>query len=53
MFDWLALLDVEASTLLPLFWLTSPPFRTATFGPLATTGFEVAYWSAVFSASFD
>src|SRR5439155_1415786 len=43
----------EASTQLPLFWLTSPPFRKATFLPLVTTGADDAHWFALFSAQLD
>jgi hypothetical protein len=44
---------LDASTQLPLFWFTSPPFRKATFLPLTTTGADDAHWSALFSAQFD
>ena len=53
MFDCVAVLWFEASTQLPLFWLTSPPFRNATFLPLTTTGADDPRWFAVFSARLD
>ena len=53
MFDCVAVLWFEASTQLPLFWLTSPPFRNATFLPLTTTGADDPHWFVVFSARLD
>jgi hypothetical protein len=50
---WSASFVLEASTWLPLFWSTSPPLSTATFGPLTTTGFELADWLALFEPLFD
>jgi hypothetical protein len=65
-FDWVAVLWFEASTQLPLFWLTFPPvgahglqvsctqpLPTATFGPLTTTGAEKPLWFASLLAEFD
>jgi len=52
-FDCVAVLWFDASTRLPLFWLTSPPFRKATFLPLVTTGADEADWSALFSDQLD
>jgi hypothetical protein len=62
-----AVFVVDASTVLPLFWLTaaSPPphglhedfppplLAIAMFGPLTTAMFEAQAWVAVFEPSFD
>jgi len=53
LFDWVAVFDAGAQTLLPLFWLTSPALKKALLPPLVTTGAEVAVWSALFSPVFD
>ncbi|TMK69289.1 MAG: hypothetical protein E6G50_12815 [Actinobacteria bacterium] len=52
----------DASTVLPLFCVVVPlppqgehelPLASATFGPLTTTGSDVADWLALFEPSFD
>jgi hypothetical protein len=57
-----AVFEVDALTSLPLFWVVVPlppqglqelPLAIATFGPLSTTGADVAFWLAEFDPSFD